>query len=785
MDIKNKKIVAITGCAAGIAHTFMAAEGIEKAAKELGAKAKVETHGTAGPDNVLTAKDIRDADLVIIAADIAVKKDRFVGKVLYETNTHLAIADPKKLIEESFEKATKYKAGAVSISGGSSTTATGPAQKESKVLKHIMFSLSWMVPLIIAGGLVMAVGNVFAMQPGWVGTTGYGFMGGVDSTAAGFDVANLAPGIYIDLSVAPDNVAKLVNDGLWFRVDSSVWNQDYVYVVLNQDIDGALSGDLYMTGIAYMNATGTSLFEWGKVWSFAGREFFNVLFNGGHAAMILIYPVIAAGIAYSIAGKISFAPAFLGGWLMNDGSFLNTSVNGDPFGTGFLGALAVGFFIGYLSLLFKKIRVNRNLKGLCDLMLWPFIMSLIIVVVGRYIFGPPLSWMTLQMFNGIIWVGDLPGGNILLAAIVAGMICTDLGGPINKTALVAGTAIFLASQQASMNPNDWNFVPGTATQAAISVPPLIAFGSVTLFGKYFTQQERTLGTNASVMGCVGITEGAIPFAVSRPKTFIPAFIVGGMVSGMLVTSFQFQFYGGLGSPLAPILGYVPSALIGNYILSTMVWILCYLTGVAVGLSVVWVLLFVTFKSEKQSRLIREAKAEAKEQINGLKYTNKTIDNLKTIAKNEKQIELIKTELADKISEIKKRTPEENSKSLKTKKELENKENIRWEKEEITLKQKIEETSKAKDKDKDNYKSKLVSLKKEFKDKIATVKSDISLTKEDKNFTIETIREEQNLATVKLQNTFDSLKAINAYKTGKQLHKDNIKTINSDYVKNVT
>lgn len=112
-------------------------------------------------------------------------------------------------------------------------------------------------------------------------------------------------------------------------------------------------------------------------------------------------------------------------------------------------------------------------------------------------------------------------------------------------------------------------MPQTATQAAISVPPLIAFASVTFFGKYFTGQEKTLGTNASVMGLVGITEGAIPFAVSRPKTFIPGFIVGGMVSGMLTTALQFQFYGGLGSPLAPILGFVPSALIGNYILSSI------------------------------------------------------------------------------------------------------------------------------------------------------------------------------------------------------------------------
>jgi|GEM_PF-2270339 len=66
------------------------------------------------------------------------------------------------------------------------------------------------------------------------------------------------------------------------------------------------------------------------------------------------------------------------------------------------------------------------------------------------------------------------------------------------------------------------------------------------------------------MGLVGITEGSIPFALSKPKLFIPANILGGIVSGVLVTVFGFQFYGGIGSPLAAVLGYVPSTVIHNY-----------------------------------------------------------------------------------------------------------------------------------------------------------------------------------------------------------------------------
>ncbi|NQX83514.1 MAG: hypothetical protein HRS50_02285, partial [Mycoplasmataceae bacterium] len=647
MNIKNKKIIAITGCAAGIAHTFMAAEGIENGAKELGAIVKVETHGTAGHDNVLTAKEIREADLVIIAADIAVDKTRFVGKLLFDTNTHLAIANPTKLIKEAFEKSSKYKIQLKNNNSDVSISDTGNIQKEGKVLKHIMFSLSWMVPLVIAGGLVMAVGNIFAMQPGWVLTTGLNFNGILQDPS---DYTNVENGIYILQSVL-DNFPEILDnlkEGLWWKIPNLI---NYVTVV----VDGTSS-----PGLDYVSVNG-AIFEWGKVWSFHNREFFNTLFSGGIAAMSLIYPVIAAALAYSIAGKLSFVPAFLGGWLMNDGNFLGLEINGTPFGTGFLGALVIGFFVGYMSLQLRKIKINRNFKGLVDLMVWPFLMSLIVVISSRYLLGPILGFVSLQMFNGIIWIGNIPGGSILLSAIIAAMICTDLGGPINKTALVAGTAIYLTSQGTSMNPNDWNFVSITATQAAISIPPLTAFMSVVLFPKYFTKQEKTLGTNASFMGLVGITEGAIPFAVAKPKIFIPANMIGGAISGMLVTTFGFQFYGGLGSPLAPVLGYVPSTVISNYFLGALVWALCYAIGVAVAVMVVALGLAIVFKNQKKSRLVFEIKSKTKQSNKIIKNDIKKENDISKIDSMNLKINENKTKLKNDILNIKKTTEIQNSK----------------------------------------------------------------------------------------------------------------------------
>lgn len=87
------KIVAITSCPTGIAHTYMAAEGLEKGAKKLGHIIKVETQGSIGVENQLTAQEIAEAELVVIAADVKVDLSRFAGKKIYETASNAAIKD--------------------------------------------------------------------------------------------------------------------------------------------------------------------------------------------------------------------------------------------------------------------------------------------------------------------------------------------------------------------------------------------------------------------------------------------------------------------------------------------------------------------------------------------------------------------------------------------------------------------------------------------------------------------------------------------------------------------
>ncbi|MGL6218379.1 MAG: PTS fructose transporter subunit IIB [Lacrimispora sphenoides] len=101
------KILAITACTAGIAHTYIAKEKLENAAKELGDYIKVETQGSIGVEDELTPEDIRDADVILISADIRVNKDRFAGKPVVEIPISMVMKSPKGVISKIHEKLGK------------------------------------------------------------------------------------------------------------------------------------------------------------------------------------------------------------------------------------------------------------------------------------------------------------------------------------------------------------------------------------------------------------------------------------------------------------------------------------------------------------------------------------------------------------------------------------------------------------------------------------------------------------------------------------------------------
>lgn len=146
-----KEIVAVTSCPTGIAHTFMAAEGLQKSAEAMGYGIRVETQGSVGAGTPLTSEEIAAADLVIIAADREVDRGRFAGKPVFSSPTKPAITDGRNLITRAFAEAVtqKYSANA-SDSQGKDEQRAGP-------YKHLMTGVSFMLPFVVAGGLCIAL----------------------------------------------------------------------------------------------------------------------------------------------------------------------------------------------------------------------------------------------------------------------------------------------------------------------------------------------------------------------------------------------------------------------------------------------------------------------------------------------------------------------------------------------------------------------------------------------------------------------------------------------------
>ncbi|MTH34981.1 PTS fructose transporter subunit EIIBC [Paracoccus limosus] len=168
---KPLNIVAITSCPTGIAHTFMAAEGLQEGAKALGYNIRVETQGSVGSQDPLTAEEIAAADLVIIAADRQVELSRFAGKKLHSGPTKPAINDGAALIRKALAEA--------SVQSGSAQAedkAASPAHKAG-VYKHLMTGVSFMLPFVVAGGLLIALafalGGIYVYEDQYAGTLGH------------------------------------------------------------------------------------------------------------------------------------------------------------------------------------------------------------------------------------------------------------------------------------------------------------------------------------------------------------------------------------------------------------------------------------------------------------------------------------------------------------------------------------------------------------------------------------------------------------------------------------
>ncbi len=157
-ESKNKgMILAVTSCPTGIAHTYMAAEGLEKAAKSKGCFIKVETRGSGGAKNVLTQEEIASADCIIVAADAQVPMERFNGKKVIECQVSDGISKADQLIERAMAgDAPVYKAESGS-SSESASSGKGSGSAGHKVYTQLMNGVSHMLPFVVGGGILIAI----------------------------------------------------------------------------------------------------------------------------------------------------------------------------------------------------------------------------------------------------------------------------------------------------------------------------------------------------------------------------------------------------------------------------------------------------------------------------------------------------------------------------------------------------------------------------------------------------------------------------------------------------
>lgn len=239
---------------------------------------------------------------------------------------------------------------------------------------------------------------------------------------------------------------------------------------------------------------------------------------GGGNAFFLMVPVMAGFIGMSIADRPGFAPAMVGGLI---------SLNN---GGGFLGGLIGGFLGGYTIVLLKKVfnKLPQSFEGLKPVLLYPLFG---IFITGALMYGfivDPIAALN----NGVTeFLKSLGTGNLVLLGIVlAAMMATDMGGPINKAAFTFGIMMITAG----------DYAPHAAVMAGGMVPPLGIALATTFFKNKFTKDERDAGKTCYIMGLSFITEGAIPFAAADPVRVIPASVIGAAIAGGLTMFFKVQ-----------------------------------------------------------------------------------------------------------------------------------------------------------------------------------------------------------------------------------------------------
>ena len=384
------RVLAVTACPTGIAHTYMAAEALAKAGKSMGITIKVETNGSGGAKNVLTAEEIANCDGIIIAADKNVETARFDGKPVYSTKVADGIHKPEELINKIVNGEAPVfhsdkKADASASSGGNESIGR-------QLYKHLMNGVSHMLPFVVAGGIFIAI--AFLIDT-FAGNAGSGSFGSVNEVAAWFKAIggvafNLMVPIlagYIAMSIA-DRPGLLV---------------------------GLVGGFMATTGVTFFNPAnlGTNDFLAGN------------LADLKDGVIQALTPEMYQSAADQ-ASAIAITPS------------------------GFLGGLLAGFVGGFMMLGIEKLCANfpRALEGIKPVLIYP-LCGLGGIAVIMCAINPVMGFINTAMTDALKAMSKTEGLMVPLCALLAGMMAIDMGGPFNKAAYVFATGMLASGTHAS------------------------------------------------------------------------------------------------------------------------------------------------------------------------------------------------------------------------------------------------------------------------------------------------------------------------------------------------
>ena len=519
------RIIGVTKCPTGIAHTYMAAARIEKECERLGYEVKVETQGSQGTENKLTKREIAKADYVIIAADVVIEEpERFYGKRVLKTRIKPLLKNTQgvfdRLEQDSFimggasfqnenNQNGNESSGNIENFQNKNTKDKNAENTEDKNIENrekngdaVNQNITYQNAINRSRIVENTQENQKAEK---IVGKGYRQELGNEQLVAGDNKAKRS-----------DNKNKIV------KTKKEKKQEKEPKAPSDIDIIGQLmNGASYMIPFVVVGGLLVSVsLSMGGQTSADGTVVYIGLWNKIHAignlAFTLMYPILSGFIAFSIAGRASLAPAMIGAMVATDGEILGTEG-----GTGFIGCIIVGYLVGYLVKWMNSWNIAKEFKPMMPIFIIPLTGVAVVSALFIFVLGKPVTLITDMLNSLLVQLAKNPSSAVVLGVVLGAMVGIDMGGPINKVAFFFGVTSIAQGNLQIMG----------IVSTSIAVAPL-SMGIAAVVGKdKFTPEEKSAGIYTIFMGIIGISEGAIPFAASDPGHVLPAVVAGSALTG--------------------------------------------------------------------------------------------------------------------------------------------------------------------------------------------------------------------------------------------------------------